>query len=163
MATLPSADRGESMATLPSADRGEMVMNRPGQAHAIRCGRNFTQEDGAGGGGATYDDVAGCDACGGDAVVGVASENPSPPLSPNEFASNVTVCAPTADDIRNNGLYGIKGDYNCDIMARSSIMDAGFVQPLGAREEWMKYLAYDMPNKRDQFMVRKERGPLLMI
>jgi hypothetical protein len=174
----PGADRGESMATMAAADRGEMVRDTPGQAHAVRCGltqRELADDEympacGSGGGGGGAADVL-------YAVDRVTLPRESvvpdsngevlgrPPLSPFEYTPNIPACCPSTptDDIRNNGLYGVKGDYNCDIMTRATVMDTGFVQPLGAREEWMKYLAYDMPNKRDQFMVRKERGPLLMI
>jgi hypothetical protein len=171
----PGSDRGESMATMPAADRGEMVRETPGQAHAMRCGtkRQDLADDeympacGAGGGIAA-DVLYAVDRVTEPRRSVVPDENGEvvgrPPLSPFEYTPNIPACCPTTptDDIRNNGLYGVKGDYNCDIMARSTVMDKGFVQPLGAREEWIKYLAYDMPNKRDQFMVRKERGPLLM-
>ena len=172
----PGADRGESMATLPAADRGEMVRDTPGQAHAVRCGTKsadladdeYMPACGAGGSSSAADVLYAVDRITAPRRSVVPDENGEvmgrPPLSPFEYTPNIPACCPTTptDDIRNNGLYGVKGDYNCDIMARSSIMDKGFVQPLGAREEWIKYLAYDMPNKRDQFMVRKERGPLLM-
>ena len=86
------------------------------------------------------------------------------PLSPWEYSDGLPSCCPTtpAGVIRNNGLYGVKGDYNCDIMKRGAVMDKGFIQPIGARTEFLKYLAYDVPNKRDQWMARKENGPLLM-
>jgi hypothetical protein len=74
--------------------------------------------------------------------------------------SGMTAAA-AEEELRGSGLYGgIKGDYTHDIMKRSAVMDAGFVQPLGAREEWVRYLGYDIANKRDQFMIRAEPGPL---
>ena len=172
----PGADRGESMATLPAADRGEMVRDTPGQANAVRCGTKradladdeYMPACGSGGSSSAADVLYAVDRITAPRQSVVPDENGEvlgrPPLSPFEYTPDIPACCPTTptDDIRNNGLYGVKGDYNCDIMARSTVMDKGFVEPLGAREEWIKYLAYDMPNKRDQFMVRKERGPLLM-
>ena len=171
----PGADRGESMATLPAADRGEMVRDTPGQPHAVRCGtkRADLADDeympACGAGAGTAADVL-------YAVDKITAPRPSvvpdengevlgrPPLSPFEYTPNIPACCPTTptDDIRNNGLYGVKGDYNCDIMKRGAVMDKGFIQPIGARTEFLKYLAYDVPNKRDQWMARKENGPLLM-
>jgi hypothetical protein len=88
----------------------------------------------------------------------------APPQSPYEYTNNLPSCVnqTPAEVIRNNGLYGVKGDYNCDIMKRRAVMDTGFVQPLGARAQWAQYLGYDMPNKRNQFMQRAELGPTLM-
>ena len=77
-----------------------------------------------------------------------------------EFSPGLPSCNPStpAGIIRDQGLYGIKGDYNCDIMKRSAVANTGFVQPLGARNEFLKYASYDMPNRRNQYMIRKE-GP----
>ena len=41
-------------------------------------------------------------------------------------------------------------------MQRAAVMNTGFVQPLAARQEFARYLAYDLPNRRDQFMVVKK-------
>jgi hypothetical protein len=57
--------------------------------------------------------------------------------------------------IRNEGLYGIHGDLNCLQMRRSAVADKGFIQPLGARQEFLRYLAYDMPNYRNQWQTAR--------
>ena len=62
----------------------------------------------------------------------------------------------SAADVRARGLYGIKPDFNDEIMQRGAVMNKGFIQPLAARSEFARYLAYDLPNRRDQFMVRKD-------
>lgn len=159
---FPIADRGESMPAMPSSDRGEMMHTQSGAVRAAFCG--------APQGFATVQDVIEAPEEAVQQYVPVVPQDrgeslENPPLSPYEFVSNLPSCGehtPT-ELIRNNGLYGVKGDYNCDIMKRSAVMDAGYVQPLGAREEWIKYLGYDTPHKRDQFMIRKEKGPLLMV
>jgi hypothetical protein len=159
---FPIADRGENMPAMPASDRGEMMNTRAGAVRAAFCG--------APQGFATAQDVIEAPEEAVQQYVPVVPQDrgeslKNPPLSPYEFVPNLPACGehtPT-ELIRNNGLYGVKGDYNCDIMKRSAVMDAGYVQPIGAREEWIKYLGYDMPNKRDQFMIRKEKGPLLMV
>jgi hypothetical protein len=57
--------------------------------------------------------------------------------------------------IRNEGLYGIQGDINCQHLRRSAVADTGFVQPLEARQEHLRYLAYDMPNYRNQWQTAR--------
>lgn len=57
--------------------------------------------------------------------------------------------------IRNEGLYGIHGDLNCLAMRRGAVADKGFVQPMNARQEWLRYLAYDMPNYRNQWQTAR--------
>jgi hypothetical protein len=57
--------------------------------------------------------------------------------------------------IRNEGLYGIQGDLNCVQMRRSAVADTGFIQPLEARQEHLRYLAYDMPNYRNQWQTAR--------
>jgi len=59
------------------------------------------------------------------------------------------------EKIRNEGLYGIHGDYNCQLMRRSAVANTGFIQPLEARQEWLRYLAYDMPNYRNQWQTAR--------
>ena len=160
--SFAAADRGEIMPSMPASDRGEMLHSQAGGVRAGFCG--------APQGFATAADVIEAPEEAVQQYVPVVPQDrgesvKNPPLSPFEFVPNLPSCGehtPT-ELIRNNGLYGVKGDYNCDIMKRTAVMDAGFVQPLGAREEWIKYLGYDMPNKRDQFMIRKEKGPLLMV
>lgn len=57
--------------------------------------------------------------------------------------------------IRNEGLYGIQGDLNCLNMRRSAVADTGFVMPINARQEFLRYLAYDMPNYRNQWQTAR--------
>lgn len=54
--------------------------------------------------------------------------------------------------IRQQGLYGIKGDYNCDIMRRGAVANNGFIEPLAARREFSKYVGHDVTHHRDPFM-----------
>lgn len=159
---FPIADRGENTPSMPTSDRGELMHTRSGAVRAAFCG--------APQGFATAQDVIEAPEEAVEQYIPVVPQDRgesllNPPLSPYEFVPNLPSCGehtPT-ELIRNNGLYGVKGDYNCDIMKRSAVMDAGYVEPLGAREEWIKYLGYDTPHKRDQFMIRKEKGPLLMV
>ena len=78
-----------------------------------------------------------------------------------DFAPGLPSCCPSTPTsiIRNNGLYGIKGDYRCDIMKRSAVANTGFVEPLGARNEFLRYASYDMPNHRNQYMIKKGPSP----
>jgi hypothetical protein len=57
--------------------------------------------------------------------------------------------------IRNEGLYGVHGDLNCIAMRRSAVADTGFVQPVNARQEFLRYLAYDMPNYKNQWQTAR--------
>jgi hypothetical protein len=57
--------------------------------------------------------------------------------------------------IRNEGLYGIQGDLNCLNMRRSAVANTGFIQPIQAREEFLRYLAYDMPNYKNQWQTAR--------
>ena len=50
---------------------------------------------------------------------------------------------------------GIQGDLNCVTMRRSAVADTGFIQPLEARTEYLRYLAYDMPNYRNQWQTAR--------
>lgn len=72
------------------------------------------------------------------------------------FVTKFPECCPStpAGMIRQNGLYGVKGNWGCDIANRSTVQDAGFVEPLEARNEMARYQIYDMPNKKNQYMVR---------
>lgn len=57
------------------------------------------------------------------------------------------------DIIRNKGLYGIKGNTSCDLLKRSAVADAGFIQPLGARNAFLAYDSYDQLHAKDQFLI----------
>ena len=62
----------------------------------------------------------------------------------------------TREQIKLNGLYGIKGDFRDDTANRKTTMDEGFVEPLQARMEFAKFLTYDASHKKDQFLVQKK-------
>lgn len=57
--------------------------------------------------------------------------------------------------IRNEGLYGVNGDLNCLHMRRSAVANTGFIQPIEGRQEFLRYLAYDMPNYRNQWQTAR--------
>lgn len=65
-----------------------------------------------------------------------------------------TCCQQTPKDmIRNQGLYGIKGNLSCDLLKRSAVSDHGFLEPLAARNAFLAYNSYDQLHAKDQFMV----------
>jgi hypothetical protein len=82
-------------------------------------------------------------------------------VSPPEFVEyNYVKALPNFDKemkqkIRNEGLYGIHGDLNCLNMRRTATADTGFVQPINARQEFLRYLAYDMPNYKNQWQTAR--------
>lgn len=57
------------------------------------------------------------------------------------------------DIIRNKGLYGIKGNTSCDLLKRTAVADAGFIQPIGARNAFLAYDSYDQLHAKDQFLI----------
>lgn len=57
------------------------------------------------------------------------------------------------DAIRNQGLYGIKGNLSCDKLKRSAVADFGFVEPLGARNAYLAYDSYDQLHSKDQYLI----------
>jgi len=59
--------------------------------------------------------------------------------------------------IRDNGLYGIHGNLTCQHMQRSAVSDHGLLQPLNARNQMLKSLAYDQPHEKDPFLVPKNK------
>lgn len=59
--------------------------------------------------------------------------------------------------IRNQGLYGIKGNVSCDLLKRSAVADTGFLQPLGARNAFLAYNSYDQLHAKDQFMIANNK------
>jgi hypothetical protein len=59
--------------------------------------------------------------------------------------------------IRNQGLYGIKGNVSCDLLKRSAVADAGFLQPLGARNAFLAYNTYDQLHSKDQYMIPENK------
>ena len=61
------------------------------------------------------------------------------------------------DMIRNQGLYGIKGNVACDLLKRSAVADTGFLQPLGARNAFLAYNSYDQLHAKDQFLIPNQK------
>jgi hypothetical protein len=57
------------------------------------------------------------------------------------------------DIIRNQGLYGIKGNLSCDLLKRSTVSDHGFLEPLAARNAFLAYNSYDQLHAKDQFLI----------
>lgn len=74
-----------------------------------------------------------------------------------QYTPGLPSCCPStpAEEIRNNGLYGIVGDLNCRISNRSTVSNRGFVEPLNARTEFLRYMSYDMPHKRDTTLIQR--------
>ena len=75
--------------------------------------------------------------------------DPPPPVSDKE----------ARDYIRNHGLYGVHGNLNCNHMQRSSVADHGQLQPLNARNQLLKFLAFDQPHEKDPFLIPDEKIP----
>ena len=65
-------------------------------------------------------------------------------------------------NMRKNGLYGVHGDLTAETMRRGAVTNARQVEPIGARYEFARYLAYDMPHHRDAFMVPR-RGDVTAV
>lgn len=55
--------------------------------------------------------------------------------------------------IRNQGLYGVKGNLSCDKLKRSAVADYNLLEPLGARNAFLAYNSYDQLHAKDQFMI----------
>ena len=64
--------------------------------------------------------------------------------------------------IRNQGLYGIKGDYRCDRFQRSTYQDARFVEPIGARNQFLSYNTYDQLHAKDSYMIPTGVAPQIL-
>jgi len=61
--------------------------------------------------------------------------------------------------IRNQGLYGIKGNLSCEKLKRNSVQNARFVEPVGARYAWAAYNSYDQLHAKDQYMIPSTAVP----
>jgi hypothetical protein len=57
------------------------------------------------------------------------------------------------DTIRNQGLYGIKGNLSCDLLKRSAVSDRGFLEPLAARNAFLAYNSYDQLHAKDPYLI----------
>lgn len=55
--------------------------------------------------------------------------------------------------IRNQGLYGVKGNLSCDKLKRSAVADFNLLEPLGSRNAFLAYNSYDQLHAKDQFMI----------
>lgn len=65
-----------------------------------------------------------------------------------------TCCNTTPKEVlRNQGLYGIKGNLSCDLLKRSAVSDHGFLEPLGARNAFLAYNSYDQLHAKDQYLI----------
>ena len=83
------------------------------------------------------------------------ADQPSREESIAAVVSDLPTCSKTnpKDMIRNQGLYGIKGNVACDLLKRSAVADTGFLQPLGARNAFLAYNSYDQLHAKDQFLI----------
>ncbi len=63
------------------------------------------------------------------------------------------------DIIRNQGLYGIKGNLSCEKLKRNAVQDTRFIEPIRARNSWAAYNSYDQLHAKDQFMVPAKSAP----
>lgn len=65
-----------------------------------------------------------------------------------------TCCQQTPKEVlRNQGLYGIKGNLSCDLLKRSAVSDHGFLEPLAARNAFLAYNSYDQLHAKDPFLI----------
>lgn len=65
-----------------------------------------------------------------------------------------TCCQSTPKEvIRNQGLYGIRGNLSCAKLQRSAVADRGFLEPLHARNSFLAYEAYDQLHAKDQWLI----------
>jgi hypothetical protein len=65
-----------------------------------------------------------------------------------------TCCQQTPmEAIRNQGLYGVKGNLSCDKLKRSAVADFNLLEPLGARNAFLAYNSYDQLHAKDQFLI----------
>lgn len=73
----------------------------------------------------------------------------------NAVVADLPTCneATPMQTIRNHGLYGIKGNLSCSLLQRSAVADTGFLQPLGARNAFLSYNAYDQIHAKDPYMI----------
>ena len=62
------------------------------------------------------------------------------------------------DVIRNQGLYGIRGNLSCEKLRRNAKQDTRFIEPVGARNAWAAYNAYDQKHARDPFMIPAQQS-----
>ena len=65
-----------------------------------------------------------------------------------------TCCQSTPKEvIRNQGLYGIRGNLSCAKLQRSAVADRGFLEPLHARNSFLAYESYDQLHAKDQWLI----------
>lgn len=65
-----------------------------------------------------------------------------------------TCCQQTPKEVlRNQGLYGIKGNLSCDLLKRSAVSDHGFLEPLAARNAFLAYNSYDQLHAKDAYLI----------
>lgn len=65
-----------------------------------------------------------------------------------------TCCQQTPmEAIRNQGLYGVKGNLSCDKLKRSAVADYNLLEPLGARNAFLAYNSYDQLHAKDQYLI----------
>jgi hypothetical protein len=101
-------------------------------------------------------------------VAEAAMRMPEYPVASNDRAASIAAVVPglpqccqgtPKDTIRNQGLYGIKGNLSCEILKRNAVQDARFVEPVGARNAWVAYNSYDQLHARDQYMIPSGQAP----
>lgn len=62
------------------------------------------------------------------------------------------------DYIRNHGLYGIHGNLSCKHLQRGTVADKGLLQPLNARNQWVKFLSVDQLHAKDPHLIPRKNA-----
>jgi len=62
------------------------------------------------------------------------------------------------DYIRNHGLYGIHGNLSCKHLQRGTVADKGLLQPLNARNQWIKSLSVDQLHAKDPYLIPRKNA-----
>jgi hypothetical protein len=90
--------------------------------------------------------------------------SPAPPIPP---PSSIPTCNDPVpppsnkemkDYIRNHGLYGVRGNLSCKHLQRGTVADKGLLQPLNARNQWVKFLSVDQLHAKDPHLIPRKNA-----
>ena len=97
----------------------------------------------------------------------VKTISPNPPPLPQNPAPSIPTCNDPVpppsnqemkDYIRNHGLYGIHGNLSCKHLQRGTVADKGLLQPLNARNQWIKFLSVDQLHAKDPHLIPRKNA-----